>query len=284
MFSLFDPFCGYDYANADLPDRDDEQKKAGFSVYKTPGSSPSIANQIRIVTLGNSTTTPHFAECWPKQLLRIFKAEGLNVKIYNGGVSGYTSAQELLKLVRDVLPLKPDIVISYSGIRDIGFFHSIPGHPFINKFLSRTLSSLPISSFKTKTGKDTISGINYGTRSNTTPHENWCANIRMMNAISKEFKIKFYSILQPTLGIGNYTLSCLERDMLQKFDLSFHNEYMSELNSFYNATRKFAEKTDFITDLVDVFAGHSDIYYDCRHPNGAGYEIVAKHIRSVIKL
>ena len=106
----------------------------------------------------------------------------------------------------------------------------------------------------------------------------------MMRAITKEFKIKFYSILQPTLGVGKYTPSHLEKDMLQKYDLNFHNKYMPELNSFYNATRKFAEKTDFMTDLVDVFAGHSDVYHDCRHPNNKGYEIVAKHIRSVIKL
>ena len=65
-------------------------------------------------------------------------------------MSGYTSAQELLKLVRDVLPLKPDIVIQWDY--DIGFLHSFPAiHSSISFF--KTLSSLPVSSFKTKTGK-----------------------------------------------------------------------------------------------------------------------------------
>ena len=35
MFSLLDHFCGYSYASTDLPNREDERKEAGFSIYNT---------------------------------------------------------------------------------------------------------------------------------------------------------------------------------------------------------------------------------------------------------
>ena len=36
--------------------------------------------------------------------------------LWNGGISGYTSTQELIKLLRDVLGLNPDMIIVYDGV------------------------------------------------------------------------------------------------------------------------------------------------------------------------
>ena len=70
------------------------EKKLGFQYIIRMNALKHVKSD-RIVTLGGSTTTPHFAECWPKQLYRTLKAEGLNAKIYNGGWWVY-EAQELL--------------------------------------------------------------------------------------------------------------------------------------------------------------------------------------------
>ena len=40
-------------------------------------------------------------------------------ELYNGGLEAFNVSQELLKLIRDVTELKPDICISYSGVNNI---------------------------------------------------------------------------------------------------------------------------------------------------------------------
>ena len=43
----------------------------------------------------------------------------MNISILCGGMIKVNSSQELLKLIRDVIPQKPDIVINVSGVCNI---------------------------------------------------------------------------------------------------------------------------------------------------------------------
>ena len=81
MFSLIDPFLGYGYSSDDLPQRDDEKIMDGFVLYSNINEEKKKnTNTTRIVTLGGSTTTPHFEGNWPKQL---YKALILMIKNLN---------------------------------------------------------------------------------------------------------------------------------------------------------------------------------------------------------
>ncbi len=79
-----------------------------------------------LVTLGGSTTDGFYnhissGETWPFHLSNITKKNDKNLKIINGGTGGYSSTQELLKLVLKVgnLDLNIKYVISLNGINDI---------------------------------------------------------------------------------------------------------------------------------------------------------------------
>lgn len=80
-------------------------------------------NTYRIVALGESTTfgTTLNAEDkpWPELLAQII-LERLNpgrpVEIINAGVPGFTLGHNLHRLPDEILPLKPDMIISYHGI------------------------------------------------------------------------------------------------------------------------------------------------------------------------
>lgn len=283
MFSVIDPFLGYGYSISDLPDRDEEKKTQGFVVYgdaKDRGHARPV--DIRIVTLGGSTTTPHFIGCWPKQLYNVLRSNGVNATVYNGGVSGYSTAQELLKLLRDVLPLRPDIVISFNGINDVGYMHVMPSHPMIHVYLDNVMTSIQTDKVVTKSRKGAVAGVTYGDNITTTPCDSWLSNLRAMNALCAEFNVKFYSILQPTLGVGKYAASLCELKMLENYDSGMRNRYVPLLQSFYEGARKYASDTTYIIDQVDAFNGAFDLYHDCRHPNERGYHIIASNIFSIL--
>ena len=95
-----------------------------------------------VVALGGSTTDPWDLDNWPKQFQEYLETKGINTVVYNGGVSGYSSSQELLKILRDLPAINPDLVISLNGINDIDFKHVVKGHPFVHSFQRRMLAQL----------------------------------------------------------------------------------------------------------------------------------------------
>ena len=95
----------------------------GFAVYGDLNAPREEV--IRIVALGGSTTEPSSTQCWPQKLYEELTKRGYSCLVLNGGVAGYSTNQELFKFIRDVMPLNPDIVISLSGVNDLGYGHSL---------------------------------------------------------------------------------------------------------------------------------------------------------------
>lgn len=117
--NLYDPLLGYSRLD------DIEGYKIFHPEYKK-----------RIVVLGNSTTDWSVSglRSWPYWLSELLVKSGYEYSIYNGATVGYYSGQECLKCIRDILSLKPDIVISCSGINDAGWLKASPDHPYICKW------------------------------------------------------------------------------------------------------------------------------------------------------
>jgi len=84
----------------------------------------------RIVALGESTTfgltiSPRHTP-WPQSLEQMIRERlGTNrpVQVINAGVPGITLEQNLERLPRQVLPLQPDMLISYHGWNGFGFIY-----------------------------------------------------------------------------------------------------------------------------------------------------------------
>jgi lysophospholipase L1-like esterase len=94
-------------------------------------------NAYRIVALGESTTfgitLTADDQPWPARLEEMIR-ERLKlhrpVEVINAGVPGYRLDQNLHRLRTEILPLKPDMIISYHGINGFGMLKSaLP--PFI---------------------------------------------------------------------------------------------------------------------------------------------------------
>lgn len=98
-------------------------------------------NTYRIVALGESTTFGITLDAddrpWPDLLQQLIR-ERLNltrpVEVINAGVPGYNLDHNLFRFAKDILPLHPDLVLSYHGIN---------GFPMLNSALPPNLGPPP---------------------------------------------------------------------------------------------------------------------------------------------
>lgn len=276
-----DPLLGFAYSMEDLPVSVSEKKIPGFVIIDDENDVDR--EKLKIVTLGGSTTSPYFEHNWPKAFKTLLDKQGIASIIYNGGVNGYSTNQELLKFIRDVLPLKPDIVISLNGINDLGFIHSIRKHPMIHPYSNFVLKSILKKGIISKQKDDAVNNINLGPSIESTPVQQWERNLRIVNSLAVEFSIKYMSFLQPTLGIGGYKSNEKEGKMLQEYIDNMNPRYLQEVENFYIGARKKTEKYSYMKDIVDIFAGKENLYYNARHPNAKGYSIIANKIFNTLK-
>lgn len=124
----------------------------------------------KIMILGGSTSSSvlYNYRSWPEFLGRQLKATGKNVIILNGAVGGYSSIRECTKLIRDIKYIKPDMVISFSGVND---------------FAGMNL--------------DGPKGYTFGLEEGSII--NWLQNERMMKIICEQYGAKFYCFAQPQI-------------------------------------------------------------------------------------
>jgi hypothetical protein len=215
-----------------------------------------------IVCLGGSTTFAFLAAklptgdreatgSWPEELSRIMENKKISGTVFCGGSNGYKTSQDLLKLIRDVLEIKPNIVISYGGHNDFGTlthgYHLYNGSHFWKARQSKRYSdvSFILPNLIYYVRKMMISGQiqsdeykkddeYWGIRSNMSIHEYLIRNWKIMNEICKLHDIDFYGVLQPCLGSTEITRNNgIFTDMVR-------NRYLKDdLRSFYSCEQLF---------------------------------------------
>lgn len=242
----------------------------GFVIYgnEKPGN-------YKIVVLGGSTTDgaiypfKSWAECLYEEL------DG-NVTIYNGGLKGCTSGQELIKFIRDVLPLKPDMVIVYDGANEHNTNLEYPlAFRYANTVFEFAKAHIENDVFL----GDDVKIVCYGVKSQKTLFDNWLSNLRSMYAIAREREIAFFGFCQPIL-FSKKEKTTKEKNIL----LSILNRQISlDMEApFRDCIRQMAELPEYIYDLSHIFDGESDVYMDWCHVWEKGNHIIAEEIKKII--
>lgn len=262
---LFDPFLGYS--------RTDDVE--GFKIFH-PGEKK------KIVILGGSAAdwSVSHIHAWPFYLSERLAREGFSYSVYNGAVVGYYSSQELLKCLRDCLPLRPELVISYSGVNDAGWVKSDRAHPYVCDYLFDNCEKIVKKTAVARSGVNRIEKISYGQEWQKGDTDLWIDNMRIMHAMCGEFGISFFSFLQPTQFYGDYPLTEVEQTVLQE---QYGQEHLAKVRTFFRDAAKATEAYDYMYDFTNIFSGTAGVFYDAMHSDERGNQIIADRVFETIR-
>ncbi len=262
----------------------------GFSFRVNGGEIPGFVcfgekNDYKIVTLGGSTTdAARFPfKSWSQILYEKLEAAGIELCVICGGCIGYQTSQELVKLIRDVLPIKPDLLIDYSGYNDGLISRGITANPFLHQYQIDLFHEIAISDKCVRYGEQYLDEDNspsYGVKSNWTVWDQYINNIKIMKGVCAIFGIRFFSFLQPWLATKS-VYSKQEREMIFNYPDICSDRYYEGLLRFYDNKDKI--DVSCMTDLTHIFDDHQDVYIDRVHVNEKGNAIIADKIIEAIK-
>lgn len=276
-YSIYDPLLGYTHNHEAARARGIEAVP-GYEVIRPAGHGGG--SLPRVMVLGGSTSSRLELCNWPRHMVEIAEQDhGTALEVFSGGVGGYGSSQELIKLIRDLPGIKPGTVVVLSGINDMGFPWAAPGHPMVHSFQATIARSVA-------NGADAFSDFSLGPRDESPAHEHWLRNVRLMKAACEASGVDCLVFLQPVLGAGAYVPQGTDVALFAEHVKGKRNEdgspYIDALREFYDVVRGelAAGKPDYahVTDLTDIFVGQEGIYRDSRHPNEIGNRLIAQRI------
>lgn len=239
--------------------------------------SPS---NMKIIILGASTSEGDLypLKSWPEFLYD--RINNTNVTIYNGSVAAYTSTQELIKLLRDVLFLKPDIVIVYDGVLDM--FSVSDDNPFAFGEMKKIIKYADHNKDKIWLDFFTEGVTPYlGVKPDADKFDIWLNNIKKMRLICESEGIRFFSFLQPCLiskqgkTKEEYGLLWSSKNEDKDFDCA---------EEFRNRMEHIVKNEEGVYDLTTIFDEKTDIYIDECHVFEKGNEIIANQIFETMKM
>jgi len=289
-FDSLDPHLGYARDDRDRKVdafRDRYVWRGGFAIYK-PAAQP-IDRPI-ILTLGGSTTDPLEHETsWPEELARLLVEEGSACTVINGATEGYSSSQELLKLIRDGLELEPDLVISYSGVNDRGAYGALP-HPMVHRYQRYVLDRLtqsPPSPLLPNTiallrslgrGDEGGSGYTLGLETERSLADWYLRNLSLMNAVSTAADAEFIGVTQPNAYVGGYRWPPAGEEGGKP------QGYVLTLEAFYEDLQGLASPPGYVHGFLSIFDGIQGVYRgDGVHTTRKGDRIIAERMLALIR-
>lgn len=237
--------------------------------------------QVTIGILGNSTSDLYYVpeKSWMSYLCDMALEHGISIKLLCGGVAGYNVAQETIKLMRDMIPLCPNMVVSYSRTNQ---FHRVQDNEgFIHPFTMSLYEAITHRMVKTRVYQY-IPRI-YDKDSVVSNAEHWMMQERIMHAICKEFGVVFHAFAQPNIT-EKKTYSSYDYELLECLDHSFLKRYHDTMGKISELVRGGAEKYPWCHDLSNIFDDcDGDVYIDYCHVTDRGNEIVAQRIFETIE-
>ena len=264
VLNMVDPIVGFCRKDSDTP---------GFVIFGSENIGKN--NTYKIVTLGGSTSDPLLenVRSWSEFLYRMLTDVcNIPIVIYAGGVSSYSAAQETLKLIKDGLVLKPNLVISYSGVNDSCDDFDVKHHRFIRTYMPEIFSTVLQTSIKNPFSENAIvKDVMLGVEDKSSNAEFWFKCEKIMASVCKGFGITFHGILQAV-----YPKYWISNDM--------KDDGMIRRAQFFEEAKELihCEQNAELYDFTEIMRGKEEVFYDYCHVYEKGNKIIAKEVLSII--
>lgn len=224
----------------------------------------------RIAILGDSASDACAFpwKSWGEFLYELCAARRESVAVLVGAVVGHSSSQGLFKFIRDILPYRPHILISYSGTSD-----RVSRTPYVTPYQMKFYREIAAMHWEDPYGQRLPERICAGERETLPePADQWMQNQKILHGICREFSIRHVAFLQPTL-------ICKERGRKDE-EVFFYvpeREVQWKL-AFRERVRERMGETDYIVDATSWLDGHDGLFYDYTHVTEEGNRIVAERV------
>ena len=238
----FDPLVGVSILYSD--------GRPGWKIY-----GKEEDDRIRIMVLGGSTSSEiYYPENWVSKLY--YKLESRNIKtvIYNGAHAGNDIVEEVLRFWRDAVVLRPQIVISMSGVNNTLHKDSE------NQFNSRTIISWVQSLTH---GREYCSGL----YSEESLYDFWNRNVEILKLVAGFYGAELFAFLQP-MNIAMKHMTLWEKSVY-------------EMEHHARGAEEFAEAADDdngYINLMSLFEHQNEMYMDMCHYTDKAHEIIADRV------
>lgn len=230
-------------------------KYPGYDVY----GNEKLA-KVKIMILGGSTSTSNVYRTvsWVECFYHILSEAGYCPVIYNGAMCSYRIVDEYLHMLRDIEPLKPDFVISFSGVNNTS------ERKVVNQFNTSSGDSIICNN------SDVISGI----KSDEPLYEFWYRVSKLIRLTAEYHGAKVYNFLQP-MNSTNESYDLIQKGM---FELTEHEKYIEDYK-----VKASAESDPIYFNLSSMLDGKKQMYIDMCHYSTEANRLIAKRVFEIMK-
>ena len=281
-------------------------------------------NLPTILILGGSTSDgvfQHFSNgfTWPYYLNEKLKEKKIKFNIVNGATGGYNTDKELLKFLIDGKKLENlKLVISLNGINEIESknyrpitsdeiskrmpyysdtnfnihyyekYIDIRNYWFYNLFpnIKSLISFLGYKKSKVKLdlNNDFLNSVYLPSSIKSNTIDKWKFNMNMSKSMSTILNVKYYSFLQPTMGLDGCQIpKALDSKDYKVYEDEMNQEYFKEINELYESLKSECSKMEYCFDISCEAPPTGNNYTDIRHHNENGNLLISEKVFQIIK-
>lgn len=264
-----------------------------------------------ILTIGGSTTDGFFQHISAGDTYPYYLADFLaeDYQIMNGGVGGYSSLQELYKIIRDAPRIDNlHTVISLNGINETPDYHGYNKtrkieYPFLTfeqvqmnsqqtwidqRQISYLPSLLPnLNSLIIYIGRNAPVESEESSLTLSDPividsAERWLINVTRTHDVLQGQGVRYYVFLQPTMGLEGPQSSPEKDSTDERLFTLLTESYIEEIRILYSKLRRHCASLSYCFDISDQVPPTGNMYNDPRHHNSNGNRVLAQLIASIL--
>jgi len=271
----------------------------GAGLRRTPYDRPVADDAASVLVLGGSTLFGHRVSDGETIPAYMQKMLGPAYRVLNMGELGFSSAQELNRMLRFITTIgAPDIVVFYGGFNDTYAGVYSPGiprhHQHAEEFQDGLFEGNILLAPLKKTQIWFLSRwLQRGTRTwneeaakrirEHAPRvvDSWLDHMRVAHAVSGEYGFRTFGFWQPVIFAGGKELTGTEQTILKHEPEALRQA----VKAVYDLAAERIEKSGIpnLFDLTDTFRDEKDtIYLDFCHITPKGNRTVAERIVEVL--